>query len=37
WWIEIDNVEINREWGPMGFRLHIDAITGKVLFATHTE
>jgi len=37
WWIEIDNVEINREWGPMGFRVYIDAITGKVLFATHTE
>jgi len=37
WWIEINNVEINREWGPMGFRTHIDAITGKVLLATHTE
>ena len=37
WWIEINNVEINREWGPMGFRTHIDAITGKVLFATYTE
>jgi len=37
WWIEISNVEINREWGPMGFRTHIDAITGKVLLATYTE
>ena len=37
WWIEISNVEINREWGPMGFRTHIDAITGKVLLASYTE
>lgn len=37
WWIEIDNVEMNREWGPVAYYLHIDAITGKVLFATHTE
>jgi len=37
WFIEIDNVEINRDWGPMWFEFHIDAITGKVLFATHTK
>ena len=37
WWIEISNVETNREEGPMGFRTHIDAITGKVLLATYTE
>jgi hypothetical protein len=37
WWIEISNVETNREEGPMGFRTHIDAITGKVLIATYTE
>jgi len=37
WWIEISNVEINREWGPMGFRTHINAITGKVLLASYTE
>lgn len=37
WWIHIDNVEINREWAPMGFVTHIDAITGKVLLADCTE
>ena len=36
WWINIDNVEINREWGPMGFDIRIDAITGKVLIKGHT-
>lgn len=37
WWIEIINVETNREEGPIGFRTHIDAITGKVLLASYTE
>jgi len=37
WVIEIYNVEINRDWGPMGFSVIIDAITGEVLFEEHTE
>lgn len=37
WWIEINNVEINREWGTMGFVIHIDAINGKVLITDRTE
>ncbi len=35
--IKINNVEINRPWGPMAYYIRINAITGKVLFATHTE
>jgi len=37
WVIEIYNVEINREYGLMGFSVIIDAITGKVLERRHTE
>lgn len=37
WVIYIDNVEINRDWGPMGFSVMIDAITGKILTSGHTE
>jgi len=36
WWINIDNVEINRWWGPMAFDIHIDATSGKVLIKGHT-
>jgi hypothetical protein len=37
WSVDIDNVEINREWGPMRFSATIDAITGEVLTASRTE
>lgn len=37
WVIDIDNVEINRDWGPMGFSVIIDAITGEILTRGHTE
>ena len=37
WVIDIDNVEINRYWGPMGFSVIIDAITGEILTSGHTE
>jgi len=37
WVIYIDNVEINRTWGPMGFSVIIDAITGEVLVRGHSE
>jgi hypothetical protein len=37
WVVDIDNVEINREWGPMGFSVIIDAITGEVLTRGHSE
>lgn len=37
WVIEIYNVEINREYGLMGFSVIIDAITGEVLERRHTE
>lgn len=37
WVIDIDNVEINRYWGPMGFSVIIDAITGEILTQGYTE
>ncbi len=37
WVIDIDNVEINRGWGPMGFSVVIDAITGEILTRGHTK
>jgi len=37
WVIDIDNVEINRDWGPMGFSVIVDAITGEILAREHTE
>ena len=37
WVIEIYNVEINRDWGPMGFSLIIDAISGEVMLKDRTE
>ncbi len=37
WVIDIDNVEINRSWGPMGFSVIINAITGEILTRGHTE
>lgn len=37
WVIEINNVETNRDYGPMGFSVIIDAINGEVLLGEHTE
>ena len=37
WVIDIDNVEINRDWGPMGFSVIINSITGEILIRGHTE
>jgi len=37
WVIEINNVETNRDWGPMGFSVIIDAINGEVLTSGYTE
>jgi len=37
WIIDIDNVEINRDWSPIGFSVIIDAITGEVLTRGYTE
>ncbi|NQT67646.1 MAG: hypothetical protein HQ569_08760 [Actinobacteria bacterium] len=37
WVIYIDNVEINRDWSPMGFSVIIDAIIGEILTRGHTE
>lgn len=37
WVIDINNVEINRDWGPMGFSVIIDAITRDILYRDRTE
>lgn len=37
WIIDIDNVRINRTWGPMGFSVIIDAATSNVLTKGHIE
>jgi len=37
WFIEIDNVETNRDWRPIGFSISIDANTGKTLQRDHTR
>ncbi len=37
WVIDIYNVEINRDYGPMGFSVIIDAITGEVILRDRIE
>jgi len=37
WVIDIYNVEINRDWGPVGFSVIIDAVTGEILTREHSE